>query len=241
MTPRVRSRRVTALVSIPADACDLLFPEEVVQRFGAQRVAGGRRVLTHREPRDLDPARLEVALVDPVVADEGVGGYDDLPGEGRVSEHLLVACHGGAEDDLAVGRRLGAKGETLVYGAVFEYQVGVVSHAANLFHKLNTSRRTTSLPSAPSTSETVTRISLMQARPPITLRSWAIRSSPSIVRLLFLTQYVGQAESSSWSLLSQASYTARVSACRRSLWVSHPAASSGNTNSGHASEPQVSF
>ena len=108
----------------PADACDLLFPEEVVQRFGAQRVAGGRRVLTHREPRDLDPARLEVALVDPVVADEGVGGYHDLSGERRVGQHLLVACHGGAEDDLAVGRRLGAKGETLVYGAVFEYQVG---------------------------------------------------------------------------------------------------------------------
>ena len=103
-----------------ADAGHPLVGEEGVERGGAQGVARRRGVLADDEAGDLDAGRLEVTLVDAVVADQGIGWHDDLAGEGGVGQHLLVAGHGGAEYDLAVRGALGAEGRPAVYGAVFE-------------------------------------------------------------------------------------------------------------------------
>ena len=107
-----------------ADAGHALVREEPVEGHRAEGVAGFRVVLPDDEARDLHAARLEVALVDAVVADQRVGRDDDLPGVRRVGQHLLVAGHGGVEDDLAEGVGLGAEGAAGVRGAVFEDEVG---------------------------------------------------------------------------------------------------------------------
>ena len=111
-----------------AEAGHTLLREEPVERHRAQGVAGRRVVLPDDEPRDLHAARLEVALVDAVVADQRVRRHDDLPGVRRVGQHLLVAGHGGVEDDLAEGVGLGAERAAGVRRAVFEDEVGWVSH-----------------------------------------------------------------------------------------------------------------
>ena len=64
------------------------------------------------------------SLVDAVVALQRVGHHEDLLGEGRVGERLLVAGHRGAEDDLAVRARRGADGVAGEDGAVFEDEEG---------------------------------------------------------------------------------------------------------------------
>ena len=102
------------------DASHPLRSQELVEGGGAQGMAGPGAVLPHDEPRHLHLARLEVALVDAVVADQRVRRHDDLPGVRRVGQHLLVAGHRRVEYDLAerVGRR--AKGEALIRRAVFQ-------------------------------------------------------------------------------------------------------------------------
>ena len=54
------------------------------------------------------PARLEVGQVHAVVPDVRVGEGDDLPGVGRVGDHLLVAGQHRVEHHLAGGRRASA-------------------------------------------------------------------------------------------------------------------------------------
>jgi hypothetical protein len=81
-----------------------------VEGLVAQVVVGLVALLPDHEAPHLYLFRLEVYPVDAVVADEGVGGDDNLPGVGGVGEHLLVADHAGIEDDLAVAVGPGAEG-----------------------------------------------------------------------------------------------------------------------------------
>ena len=64
-----------------------------------------RQVAHHDAPAVHGRRRLVVRGVGAVVADVGAGERDDLPGVGRVGDHLLVAAHGGVEDELADGDR----------------------------------------------------------------------------------------------------------------------------------------
>jgi len=92
-----------------------------VDGAAAEVVARSVTLLPDSKAPDLYPGRLEVLTVGAVVADEGIGGQHYLPSVGRVGEHLLVSCHAGIKYHLAVGVRLGAKGEALIDRAVFQY------------------------------------------------------------------------------------------------------------------------
>ena len=67
--------------------------------------------------------RLEVVVIDPVVADQRVGQENDLASVAGVGQDLLVAGHAGIEDNLADGNATRAKGTTLVYGSVAQKQI----------------------------------------------------------------------------------------------------------------------
>ena len=74
--------------------------------------------LTHGAPR------LHVLRIDPVVADQRVGHAHELAAIGRIGHDLLIARHGGVEDDLAVGLARGAAGSAPEDAAVGEGQEG---------------------------------------------------------------------------------------------------------------------
>ena len=54
----------------------------------------------HDEAGDLDLGRLHILAIDPGVADQGSGHHQNLPRVRGIGEGLLVAGHGGVEDDL---------------------------------------------------------------------------------------------------------------------------------------------
>jgi len=82
----MRSLRVDA-----GDAGDLAVRQPVFEFAGGPVVARDVRQFAHDEAAHEHVARFKVALVDAVVPDQRVGHRDDLPGIGRVGEHLLVA------------------------------------------------------------------------------------------------------------------------------------------------------
>src|SRR5712691_7250761 len=95
----------------PLDADDAVAAQVVVEaRAGAEVRRDGRRLFDDEAVHPRLP-RLDVLLVDAVVADERVRHRDDLPSVRRIGEDLLVAGHRGVEDDLA--GRLAARAEGL--------------------------------------------------------------------------------------------------------------------------------
>ena len=81
---------------------------------------GLRGGLTHHEAGHLRPDRLDVVAVHAVVADVRIGHGDDLARVGRIGEDLLVAAHGGIEDDLPGRLAGGAEGAPLEDQAVLQ-------------------------------------------------------------------------------------------------------------------------
>ena len=79
------------------------------RRRAVARQLDARRRLLDDEAVGPRPARLDVLVVDAVVADHRVGHADDLPPVGGIGEDLLVPGHGGVEDDLARRSRRGAE------------------------------------------------------------------------------------------------------------------------------------
>jgi len=88
---------------------DVLDPDDAVAReVGVEtraraEVRRDRRCLLHDEPVDPRPARLDVLVVDAVVADHRVRHRDDLASIGWIGEDLLVPLHGGMENHLTRG------------------------------------------------------------------------------------------------------------------------------------------
>ena len=87
-----------------ADGHDPVVGQVIAQRPArTPPVARDRRHLADGEPGDLGTAGLDVLDRDPVVADLGAGHGDDLPGIGRIGQHLLIPGHARVEHDLAQG------------------------------------------------------------------------------------------------------------------------------------------
>jgi hypothetical protein len=62
--------------------------------------------------------RLDVLVIDPGVADMGIGQGDDLPRIGWIGENFLIAGQRGIEDHLTDGHAFGADGTATKYRAV---------------------------------------------------------------------------------------------------------------------------
>lgn len=89
------------------------------------------------EAGDLDLGGLGVVEVDAGVADLRGGHDEDLPEVGRVGEGLLVAGHGGVEDDLGgLGDAAvdGAEGLAVENRAVLESEAGGTCHVGGFCH-----------------------------------------------------------------------------------------------------------
>src|SRR5690606_27513292 len=85
------------------DAGDPVGAEQGVEvALGSPRGAASGQVAHDDAPAE-GPTGLEVGRRHAVVADVGVGKGDDLPGVGRVGDHLLVAGEDRVEDHLASG------------------------------------------------------------------------------------------------------------------------------------------
>src|SRR5438105_3065177 len=84
--------------------------EQGAERLLGSPIAGHFASFSNDKSARLDAIRLKIVLVDPVVADEGIGQKDDLARIARVAENLLVAGHSRIENDLADGNSFGAEG-----------------------------------------------------------------------------------------------------------------------------------
>ena len=94
-----------------AEAGNAGSPENVLERAVRPLVRRLAEVVTDDDRARMDPGRLVLARVDPVVADVRAGEDDDLPGVAGIGQDLLVAGHPGVEDDLAAdGLREGVGG-----------------------------------------------------------------------------------------------------------------------------------
>ena len=112
----------------PADAADAPVFQKFIQFVLAAEVGGGVAQL----PNHIAFGKalpLKIRLDHPVVADEGEGLHDDLPGVAGVGEGLQIALHPGGKHQLAdaVARR--ADGLALKDHAVAQYKIG-------FFHRL---------------------------------------------------------------------------------------------------------
>ena len=76
---------------------------------------------THHRLR-AQPVALEVFLVDPVVAQQGIREGDDLSAVRGIAQHLLIARHGGVEDHLSRRLRPRPAGLAAKHATVFERQ-----------------------------------------------------------------------------------------------------------------------
>ena len=94
---------------------DAVTTEEGLEGLGGAPVRRLVGEVAHHHAPAVRGGGLVVGGVGPVVADVGAGEGDDLSRVGRVRDHLLVAAHGGVEDELARrhrhGRARGLAGE----------------------------------------------------------------------------------------------------------------------------------
>src|SRR5437763_3812362 len=95
----------------PLDADDPVAPEVVVEAHARAEVRGDGRALLDDEAVHPRLPRLDVLVVDAVVADQRVRHRDDLPSIRRIGEDLLIALHRRIEDHLA--RRFAERAEGL--------------------------------------------------------------------------------------------------------------------------------
>src|SRR2546422_11250086 len=90
-----------------------------------------------RSPR---PPRLDVLLVDPVVADQRVRHRHDLPSIRRVGQNLLIPLHRRIEDHLSPGFPQRAEGLPAEDAAVAEHEPGRI-HGRTTWSSLTDSPR----------------------------------------------------------------------------------------------------
>ena len=93
-------------------------PQEFRQRGRRPPTAGTQRQVPDHEPFRPDPAGLHVLRIGARVADVGVGERHDLTGVGWIGEDLLVAGHGGIENDFANSRASRSNGGAVKQTAV---------------------------------------------------------------------------------------------------------------------------
>ena len=108
-----------------ADAGHAVATQVAVEVAVAAPVAAASGQLPHDHAAAERPAALVVGLGHAVVADVRVGEGDDLPGVGRVRDHLLVAGEDGVEHHLAgrdPARRIGPDRLALEHGPVGQHQ-----------------------------------------------------------------------------------------------------------------------
>ncbi len=108
------------------DSNDAVVAQVLLQPTTGTRVAGHLTVLPHDEAANLDATRLDIAVIDAVVADKRVGQDEDLAGVGRIGQHLLIAGHAGAEHDLTIGMPRRAQRVAAEHGAVFKDETCVI-------------------------------------------------------------------------------------------------------------------
>ena len=89
--------------------------------FGPPVRVSARQASDHH-PGSRRLERLVVVVVDPVVADVRRGHHHHLAGIGRIGEHLLIAGHGGVEDELPGGNPIDAHRDPSEDGAVGCYE-----------------------------------------------------------------------------------------------------------------------
>jgi hypothetical protein len=96
----------------------IVFLQEGVERSCELSVGRLFCELPYYESLGLYPAGFEVFSVDSVVADEGVGHHQDLGFIRWVGQGLLVAGHGGVEDDFAIRLSCGSESDAFHYRPV---------------------------------------------------------------------------------------------------------------------------
>jgi hypothetical protein len=94
--------------------------QKIRQRCGGSIVRVVWLILFYEKGGGVDPGRLHVLGVNAVITDQRVGHGDDLAVVGRIRQDLLVAAHGGVEDDLADGLARAGERAAVKYGAVFQ-------------------------------------------------------------------------------------------------------------------------
>ena len=92
------------------DADDAVSGQKRFQRFLRAEVANPAAELANHEASDPGATALQILVVDPVIADFGVGHRHDLTVIGGVGKDLLITRHARVEDDLAIDLAPGAKG-----------------------------------------------------------------------------------------------------------------------------------
>src|SRR3990170_574310 len=104
------------------DPDDPVIPEVIVERHARPPVRRDPGSLLDDEPFHPGAPGLDVLVIDPVVADEGIRHGDELSLVRGIRQDLLVARHGRVKDDLTDGLTLGAEGEAFENPAVSESQ-----------------------------------------------------------------------------------------------------------------------
>ena len=94
----------------PLDADDAVSGQKRFERFLRAEVADPAAQLANHEAADPGATALQILVVDPVIADLGVGHRHDLTVIGGVGQDLLITGHARVEDDLAIDLAPGAKG-----------------------------------------------------------------------------------------------------------------------------------
>ena len=92
------------------EADDAVPGQERIERLLCTEVAGPAAQLANHESPDPGATALPILVIDPVVADLGIGHGHDLAMIGGVGEDLLVSRHARVEDDLAIDLAPGAEG-----------------------------------------------------------------------------------------------------------------------------------
>ena len=105
------------------DADHAVVGEVVVERLTGSEVGVSARQLLDGEALDPGLFAFDVFVGDAVVADLRAGHDHDLPAIGWIGEDLLVAHHGGVEDDLAEARTPSAKGRADKDGSILESEL----------------------------------------------------------------------------------------------------------------------
>ena len=110
IAPRTRVSRTRARVSTPSMPMMPCLVRKRFKRFLGAEVAHPAAELANHEASDPGATALQILVVDPVIADFGVGHRHDLTVIGGVGQDLLITRHARVEDDLAIDLAPGAKG-----------------------------------------------------------------------------------------------------------------------------------
>src|SRR5262249_16447856 len=85
-------------------------------------------ILANNHPLRKRPARLDIFGIDAIVADQGVGHCDNLAAIPWIRKNLLVAGHGGIEDNLTRSLPCRTPGSPLKDSTIFKCENGFILH-----------------------------------------------------------------------------------------------------------------